>query len=111
VNALFIGMECNGAPLTWLYAPLMGKPVNRRNNESRRLSGANCERATNVLQEIKAPHVYVYAMGQEPWMKYLMGLEYTPDAIQLTESAQFVAQCQAAGLVAERFFGSKEMLY
>jgi L-ascorbate metabolism protein UlaG (beta-lactamase superfamily) len=111
VNALFIGMECNGAPLTWLYEPLMGKPVNRRNNESRRLSGANCERATHVLREIKAPHVYVYAMGQEPWMKYLMGLEYTPDAIQLTESSKFVAQCQAEGLVAERFFGSKEILY
>ena len=30
-DATFIGMECFGAPLSWLYGPLLTKPVNRRN--------------------------------------------------------------------------------
>jgi L-ascorbate metabolism protein UlaG (beta-lactamase superfamily) len=111
VDVLFIGMECNGAPLNWLYEPLLTKPLNRRNNESRRLSGANCERAWNILQQVKAPQVFVYAMGQDPWMKYLMGLEYTPDSIQLLESNKFLAQCEAAGVVAERLVIGREQLY
>ena len=44
-DALFIGMECHGAPLTWLYGPLLTKPITRGNDESSRLSGLNCERA------------------------------------------------------------------
>ncbi len=109
IDAVFLGMECDGAPLTWLYEPLLTKPINRRNNESRRLSGADSARAWNVMKELNAPQAYVYAMGQEPWMRYLMGLEYTPDSIQLIESNKFLKQCESEGIHAERFFGSREM--
>lgn len=111
VDALFIGMECHGAPLNWLYEPILGKPVNRRNNESRRLSGADNERAWRILDEIKAPEVFVYAMGQEPWMKYVMGLQYEPDSVQLTESSKFLVQCEQAGIAAERLFLRREVIY
>lgn len=111
VDALFIGMECQGAPLNWLYEPLLGQPVNRRNNESRRLSGANAKRAWKVLGEIGAPRVFVYAMGQEPWMKYVMGLQYEPDSIQLTESAMFIERCERAGIAAERLYLSRELCW
>lgn len=111
VDALFIGMECHGAPLNWLYEPLLGKPIARRNNESRRLSGADCERAANILAKINPPRVFVYAMGQEPWMQYIMGLQYKPDSIQLTESDKFLKLCAGQGIVAERLFGSKEIVF
>jgi hypothetical protein len=94
-----------------LYEPLLGQPVNRRNNESRRLSGANAERAWNVLGQIGAPRVFVYAMGQEPWMKYVMGLQYEPDSVQLTESAMFVERCTRAGIAAERLYISRELCW
>jgi len=111
VDGLFLGMECDGAPLTWLYEPLLTKPINRKNNESRRLCGANCERAWNVWQAVKAPRVFIYAMGQEPWMRYIMGLEYTPDSIQLKESDKFISQCIEAGAQAERLFGHRELMF
>jgi L-ascorbate metabolism protein UlaG (beta-lactamase superfamily) len=111
VDALFIGMECHGAPLNWLYEPLLGKQITRRNNESRRLSGADCERAMKVLAQINPPRVFVYAMGQEPWMQYIMGLQYKPDSVQLTESNQFIAQCGDRRIVAERLFGSRELVF
>lgn len=110
VDALFLGMECSGAPLNWLYEPLLTNGVGRRNNESRRLSGADCERAQTVLSAISTGRVYIYAMGQEPWLKYIMGLEYTPDAIQLSESNRFLAGCAAAGIDAERLYLHKELL-
>ncbi len=111
VDALFLGMECQGAPLNWLYEPLLGRPLNRRNNESRRLSGANCERAWNVTQEIDTRRVFVYAMGQEPWMKYIMGLQYEEDSIQLTESDRYVAQCRQHDIQAERLYGCREICF
>lgn len=109
IDALFLGMECHGAPLAWLYEPLLGKPVSRKNNESRRLSGANCERAWNVLSEVQPPRVFIYAMGQEPWLQYMMGLKYEPDSIQLVESDMFLDKCRQAGIPGERLFCSREL--
>lgn len=110
VDTLMLGMECHGAPLNWLYEPLLGRPVNRRNNESRRLSGADCARAWTVQEQIRPQRVFVYAMGQEPWMKYMMGLQYEPDSVQLRESGAFIERCQQAGLAAERLYGSRELI-
>jgi L-ascorbate metabolism protein UlaG (beta-lactamase superfamily) len=109
LDAMFIGMECHGAPLNWLYEPLLAHPVSRRNNESRRLSGANAERAWNILQEVDTRRVFVYAMGQEPWMKFIMGLQYEPDSIQLLESNRFIADCQGAGIECERLYLSRQV--
>ena len=98
LDALFIGMECHGAPLDWLYGPLLTRPTKRQDGDSRRLNGCTCERALGVVQAMPAARAYVYAMGQEHWMKYLMGLAYQPDSIQITESDRFVAQCKEAGI-------------
>ena len=110
VDALFLGMECHGAPLTWLYGPLLTKPISRRNDESRRLSGLDGRRAWQVLQEFSADRVFVYAMGQEPWLRYIMGLEYTPDSVQLREMNAFLARCREANLPAESLFVSHQMI-
>lgn len=110
VDTLMLGMECHGAPLNWLYEPLLGRPISRRNNESRRLSGADCARAWTVQETIRPQRVFVYAMGQEPWMKYVMGLQYEPDSVQLLESGAFIERCQQAGVTAERLYGSRELI-
>ena len=108
VDTLFIGMECHGAPLSWLYEPVLGQAISRRNNESRRLTGADSARALSIIEQVKPREVCVYAMGQEPWLNYLMGLEYTPDAIQLTESDKLVEFCRANGMAAQRLYGSRD---
>jgi hypothetical protein len=109
IDALFIGMECFGAPLTWLYGPLLTKPITRRNDESRRLSGSNCERAQQIIQQFKCDRVFVYAMGQEPWLRYVMGLEYGPESVQLQESDKLLSYCRSQGMVSERLYGSVDL--
>jgi L-ascorbate metabolism protein UlaG (beta-lactamase superfamily) len=109
VDALFIGMECHGAPLTWLYKPLLTKSITRRNDESRRLSGMNCERAWNVLQEFDVSRVFVYAMGQEPWLRFIMGLEYTAESIQMHEVESLIGRCRSAGISVENLYLSREI--
>jgi L-ascorbate metabolism protein UlaG (beta-lactamase superfamily) len=110
-DAMFIGMECFGAPLSWLYGPLLTKPVSRRNDESRRLSASNSERAWRLVKDLGCSKAFIYAMGQEPWLRYLMGLEYQPDAIQLQQARNFVERCVEAGVEIEHLNISREISY
>jgi L-ascorbate metabolism protein UlaG (beta-lactamase superfamily) len=107
VDHLFIGMECDGAPLTWLYSPYLSNPVNRKDDDSRRLSGSDSEHAWSIVEEFGCCNIYVYAMGQEPWMRFVTGLEYTPQSKQIIESDKFVERCRDAGLSAERLHGCR----
>lgn len=110
VDALFVGMECDGAPLTWLYGPLLTKRIERAMDESRRLSGSNFEQALNIVEQLQCREVYVYAMGQEPWLNYVMSLKYTEQSRPIVESNRLIQECANRGIVAERLFGEKEIL-
>lgn len=109
VDAVFIGMECVGAPLNWLYEPLLPRPVSRRNNESRRLSGADSARAAAIVGALAPRRVFVYAMGQDPWMKYIMGLNYAPDSVQLSEADKLISLCHQHDTFAERPASGREI--
>jgi hypothetical protein len=107
---MFFGMECHGAPLSWLYGPLLTRPINRRNDDSRRLSACDAERGWALMQQFDCNRAFIYAMGQEPWMKHIMGLEYTPESVQLTECDKFISRCNGNGLAAVRLRGCTEMV-
>jgi L-ascorbate metabolism protein UlaG (beta-lactamase superfamily) len=110
VDALFIGMECDGAPMTWLYGPLMTKSIERAIDESRRLSGSNFDQAMDIVQRFNCKSVHVYAMGQEPWLGYIMSLRYTEQSRPIIESNRLVRQCLEQGIHAERLYGGKETI-
>lgn len=110
VDVLFLGMECDGAPLTWLYGPLLTRPLNRSMDHSRRLAGSNYERAQNMVNALQCKEVYVYAMGQEPWLNYIMSVKYTEASNPIVQSNKLIAACRERGMTAERLFGEKQIL-
>jgi L-ascorbate metabolism protein UlaG (beta-lactamase superfamily) len=110
-DTLFLGMECDGAPLTWLYGPLLMQRPERGMDESRRLNGSNYEQAMDIVRRFNFREVYVYAMGQEPWLSYVMSLKYTPQSRPIVESDRLIEECRRQGIISERLFGSKELLY
>lgn len=110
VDALFLGMECDGAPLSWLYGPLTTRPMERDMDQSRRLYGANFDQALDMVKRFRCREVYVYAMGQEPWLNYVMSLKYTDESRPIVESNKLLDYCKKHGIVAERLFGEKEIL-
>jgi L-ascorbate metabolism protein UlaG (beta-lactamase superfamily) len=110
IDVLFIGMECDGAPLSWVYGPLLIKPLARKLDQSRRLDGSNCEKALHLVNSLKPQQVYVYAMGQEPWLTYLTNIQYTDESRPIFESNKLVEECLGRGRVSERLFGCKEIL-
>jgi L-ascorbate metabolism protein UlaG (beta-lactamase superfamily) len=110
VDALFVGMECDGAPLSWLYGPLLTQRVERAMDESRRLSGSNYEQGMNLIHRFGCREAYVYAMGQEPWLNYIMSIKYTAESRPIVESNRLLQACKEQGIIAERLFGEKEIL-
>ncbi|HEX5718461.1 MAG TPA: MBL fold metallo-hydrolase [Thermoanaerobaculia bacterium] len=109
IDILFLGMECDGAPLSWLYGPLLTQPIDRKMDQSRRLSGSNYERGIDIVQRFNCKEVYVYAMGQEPWLNYIMSVKYTDQSNPIVASRKLIEDCCSRGLHAERLFGEKEI--
>jgi thioester reductase-like protein len=109
LDSLFIGMECQGAPYTWAYGALLTHPIAPKAAQSRRLDGSNADRALQLIQHLNPQQVYVYAMGQEPWLTHITSIEYQPDSRPIVESNQLIAKCHAQGVHAERLLGSREI--
>jgi hypothetical protein len=55
--------------------------------------------------------VYVYAMGQEPWLEFISSLKYTDESNPIVQSNNLVHACTESGMIAERLYGEKEILY
>ncbi len=106
IDILFIGMECKGAPLSWLYGPLMLTNITREMDQSRRLDGSNFEKAKKIVDIFHCKQVYIYAMGQEPWLNYISGIHYTPESLPIIESDKLIQYCQTKQVHAERLFGT-----
>lgn len=111
VDVIFLGMECDGAPLTWLYGPLLTTDLARDKDQSRRLSGSNYEKGISLVNIFHPRETYVYAMGQEPWLEFISTLRYTEDSNPIIQSNILIEECARRGIIGERLFGEKEILY
>lgn len=110
IDVLFLGMECEGGPMSWMYGPLLSSPLPRKMDQSRRLNGSNCARADAIATFLNPKEVYVYAMGQEPWLRHVMILQYDERAPQIIESNKFLELCRGRGMRAERPYVRMERL-
>ncbi|HEY3975198.1 MAG TPA: MBL fold metallo-hydrolase [Candidatus Sulfotelmatobacter sp.] len=109
VDALFVGMECDGAPVSWIYGPLLTQRLERPKDHSRRLAGSNFERAIDIVNQFHCQQVYVYAMGQEPWLTFISSIKYTEKSNPIVQSTRLLETCRERGIAAERLFGEKEI--
>lgn len=111
IDILAIGMECVGAPYTWLYGALHTKMVPKAIKESRRLNGSDFRQAFPMVQAFDAKRVLVYALGLEPWYKYFMGIEYDDESRQIVESNKLIAACKERDIPAEALYGRKSIIF
>jgi len=111
VDSLFLGMECDGAPLSWLYGPLLTEELPRDMDNSRRLAGSNYERAKAIVDVFKPKELYVYAMGMEPWLEFISSIKYTNESNPIIQSNKLIQECRTNSIVSERLYGEKELFY
>lgn len=105
LSALFLGMECQGAPMSWLYGALLARPPRHDHDQSRRLNGSDAERAWALVACLDVDEVLIYAMGLEPWLTFICGIDGSRDSLPLQESRRFVERCQQHGIPARRLYG------
>ena len=110
VDTVFLGMECVGAPLSWLYGALMPFRLPRNLDQSRRTKACDATAALTLLAELGSSEAYVYAMGAEPWLEFRMGLGCSEESEQKTEAEKFVGLCRQRGIGAKRLFGQHEVV-
>ncbi|WP_271730050.1 MBL fold metallo-hydrolase [Aquimarina algiphila] len=111
LDVIFLGMECDGAPLSWLYGPLMPDQIVRNMDQTRRLAGCNFEEGKALIELFKPQNVFIYAMGLEPWLKYISSIKYTKESRPIIESDMVLEYCNNLGIDSERLFGEKIIEY
>lgn len=110
VDVLFLGMECDGAPSSWVYGPLFPETPDRDKDYSRRGRGCNYSEGIGLVDIFKPKEVYVYAMGEEPWIRHILDVAYTEESNPIIESNKLIDDCRTRGVIAERLFAEKELL-
>lgn len=112
IETVFLGMECVGAPLSWLYGALLPSKLNYTHDQSRRTKGSDSAAALALLEAVGAKRVYIYAMGNEPWFQYGMGLGLSEDSAQIKEATKVLATARERGFVdAQRPFGRFDLTF
>ncbi|MFI7131008.1 MBL fold metallo-hydrolase [Nonomuraea sp. NPDC050153] len=104
----FLGMECDGAPLTWLYQALLTIPIPKKMSDSRKLSGSNAEQAAAIMTELGAKEAYIYAMGEEDWLGHVMATTYNEDTYQIKQIEEFLTWCADRDIKAGHLFKKQE---
>jgi L-ascorbate metabolism protein UlaG (beta-lactamase superfamily) len=110
IETVFLGMECVGAPLSWLYGAFLPTKLQHSYDQSRRTRACDSEAALQLLDTVGGKRMYVYAMGSEPWLQYSMGLGPPEDSIQWREANKLIHKAQEKGFIeAKRLFGKYEL--
>lgn len=110
IETVFLGMECVGAPLSWLYGALLPSRLQHTQDKNRRTKGSDSKAALDLLEAVGGKRVYIYAMGNEPWYQYSMGLGLSENSVQIKESEKVLLQAREKGfLEAQRPFGMFEI--
>jgi len=91
------------------YAPFMTKELNTKMDQSRRVNGSNFESGMAIVTEFNAKEVYIYAMGIEPWTRYILGIKYTEESIQLKEADKLITKCNSLGIHSELLANKREL--
>jgi hypothetical protein len=104
IDALFIGLESVGAPMSWLYGPLLTDRPRRGHDQRRRLAGSNAAMAETVAVLTGAGRVFTYAMGFEPWIRHLTGSVFDPDSPQVGQVRLLQAACAIRDVPCEMLY-------
>lgn len=108
IDILFIGLECAGAPLSWVYGALLPRPLEQKKDNSRRLNGSDFPKAMEVIRSLNCKKVFVYAMGMEPWLSFITSIDPSEDTIPNLNAQELINACKQQGIFAERLYGSAE---
>lgn len=108
IDMAFLRMECDGAPLSWLYQGLLTGPTSKQPSSSRALSGVTAADAAAIMTELGADEACIYAMGEESWQGHITAATYRESVYQLEQIGEFLTWCSEHGITAECLLDRRE---
>jgi L-ascorbate metabolism protein UlaG (beta-lactamase superfamily) len=109
VDAMFMGLECDGAPQSWMYGPLAVRRMSRQMDQSRKLCSSDFAKCAAMIEHLKPRHVCIYAMGREPWLSHITSLDYTSTSKPVVEAGRLLDHCRERRLTVEDLYCKYEM--
>lgn len=77
----------------------------RKVSLARRLNGADAVEAARIVSALGAGRIFVYALGEEPWLQHVMATNYGPESYQLVQAAELATRCADLGVAYEHLVG------
>jgi L-ascorbate metabolism protein UlaG (beta-lactamase superfamily) len=108
VDMAFLGMECDGAPMSRLYQALLSGTASEQVSGARRLSRAGAKQAIAIMAELGADEGYIYAAGDESWQRHLTTTTPAEDPHQAGQIEEFLGWCFGSGITAGRLRDRRE---
>jgi L-ascorbate metabolism protein UlaG (beta-lactamase superfamily) len=111
IKTVFLGMECVGAPLSWLYGALLPAKIQHSHDKTRRTKGSDSAAALSLMEAVGCNRVYIYALGTEPWFYHSMGMGSGEDSAQIKEANKVLSKVRDMEffLDAQRPYGPMEI--
>jgi L-ascorbate metabolism protein UlaG (beta-lactamase superfamily) len=110
LDTVFVGMESEGAIMSFAYGSLLLDKPSREQEESRRQRGCNAARALRLCAEVGAGEIYNYAMGIEPWLYHVLGLNVGEGSPQWAESEVMLQTLREHQIAGSRLSGCTEFI-
>ncbi len=92
-----------------MLLPIKKEAFARRLSNYRPSCSENDLAGSSIVAPAANAILKVYAMGQEPWLNYIMSIKYSDESQPIVQSNMLVKQCGERGIHAERLLGEKEM--
>ena len=109
VDAAFIGLECEGSPLTLANGPYLARPATPDEAESRRTNASDCDCALGIISALEPTQVYVYAMGLEPWLRFMFGVPDESRSYSMAQVRLLIDICGSRGIHSELLRSPREI--
>ncbi|CAA9258000.1 MAG: polyketide synthase [uncultured Cytophagales bacterium] len=111
VDKLFISLECKGSPMSWAYGALFPNQIDRKLDQLRRANGSDSRAALQMIDIFSVKHVFLYAMGLEPWLNYFMALQHGHTEDASSETDKLLEVCSRQQVDAEKLFAKRELVH
>jgi L-ascorbate metabolism protein UlaG (beta-lactamase superfamily) len=108
VGAVFVGMECEGSPMTTANRPYLPTGLHTLDMaQSRRTKASDAAAGLALVRALRPSRAYVYAMGLEAWLSYMFGVPDETRRYSLAQTDLFIDGCAALGIPAKLLCGSQ----
>ena len=111
IENVFLGMECQGAPLSWTYGPYLPISIDRKKDQSRRLNGSDSLRGMKLIHSLGCKNVFIYAMGSEPWLQFLTSIDPDENTVPKVNARELIENCKASNIQAKLLYAYAEVVY